>query len=626
MTMWKRLGVYVLGGLLAACGSGGGTGTPGTDGTPGQNGKNSLVRVVAEPAGTHCPNGGTAVHSGLDANSNGTLDDTEVTSTAYTCNGANGNSGQSGTQVLVRLDPEPAGTHCAQGGTLVSSGVDANSNGTLESAEVTSTAYVCNGADGTEGSAGTPGTPGTKSLVRLDPEPAGTHCEQGGTAVHSGLDANGNNTLDNAEITQTQYVCSGPSGYPTGWTASAPEGATGYVPVGIWLPSGRSAKLFKVNASSRLKITVSDNFGAGIGPNDGNGYYAVRMKGNGVSYTCIVRQHNWNASGWSNEYHLPLATVCLTDTLPMGLYEFETWVHASTGTSHVGAVSSQTALIVEEMPTTPTYGFSALGGVVATTSTAYQQAPDRRVTYAKQSASTLLKVTLADTLRVAYNRNGEWGIVMVRMDGNDTSCYTGKYDAQGTGGNFHNPFVMTCVLPGVPAGSHTFSVWMRSVNGGEVHLGWERAPLLVVEEISNQNLTYSNGNAESGELSGNWAGVGSRQVQHNVSAEGKTLRVTYSDTFRAVYSCNGRYGYFQLYVDNQPTNCINGQYVYSSGLPVQDHHHPVNQICLVKNLSPGPHTFSIWSTTRHSWDGTACGSNYFGRNRGQNLLMVEELP
>jgi hypothetical protein len=42
-------------------------------------------------------------------------------------------------------------------------------------------------------------------------------------------------------------------------------------------------------------------------------------------------------------------------------------------------------------------------------------------------------------------------------------------------------------------------------------------------------------------------------------------------------------------------------------------------VCLVKGLSAGTHTFSIWSTT-------GCGSNYFGWNRGQNLLLVEEMP
>jgi hypothetical protein len=267
------------------------------------------------------------------------------------------------------------------------------------------------------------------------------------------------------------------------------------------------------------------------------------------------------------------------------------------------------------------------GGISQTTSTTFQKADGRTLTYTKQTSSTLLKVTLADTFRVSYNQNGGSGFIMIRMDGRDTSCYAGQYDAQGVGGDFHHPMVMTCVLAGVATGAHNFDVWIRSVSGGAVYLGWERSyPLLMVEEIANQNLSYSNGSSASGELSGDWAGVGARQVQHTVSAAGKTIRVTYSDTFRATANCGGRWGFYHVYVDGQPAGCGNAQYSYNSGSSAHDHHHQINQTCLVKNLAPGAHTFSIWSTTRYSWDGTACGSNFFGWNRGQNLLLVEELP
>jgi hypothetical protein len=214
---------------------------------------------------------------------------------------------------------------------------------------------------------------------------------------------------------------------------------------------------------------------------------------------------------------------------------------------------------------------------------------------------------------------------MIRMDGADTTCQTGKYDAQGTGGDHHNPFVLTCILANVGVGARTFDVWIRSDTRGDMDLGRLRGhPTLLVEEIPASGTTYTNGGAPSGELSGDWAAVGTRQVTHNVSAAGKTVKVTYSDTFRAVAGCNGRAGLFQLYVDNQPTHCSNGQYVYNTGAG-QDHHHPINQICLVSDLTPGNHTFAIWSTSIDS-NGTSCGSNAFGSFRGQNLLMVEELP
>lgn len=95
--------------------------------------------------------------------------------------------------ILVRLVPEPAnGGHCAEGGTAVQSGPDRNGNGRLDDDEVTHTDFVC----------------GLAALTRLVPEPAsGGHCAEGGTAVQSGLDRNGNGRLDDTEVAHTDFVC-----------------------------------------------------------------------------------------------------------------------------------------------------------------------------------------------------------------------------------------------------------------------------------------------------------------------------------------------------------------------------------------------------------------------------------
>jgi hypothetical protein len=491
------------------------------NGQPG-SGPRALVRLESEPTGTNCSQGGTVVRSGLDTNGNGTLEPAEVASTSYVCNGAPGTPG-SGPRALVRLESEPTGANCAQGGTAVRSGLDTNNNGTLESSEVTSTSYVCNGASGQQG------TPGAQALVRLDQEPAGTNCSQGGTAVRSGLDTNSNGTLEMSEVTQTQYICSAEAAYATGWVASSPTAyATGYVPEDLWFPTGRKVSILKTSPTSRLKVMVSDNMSIGIGVNGGTGYYTVRINGRVTSGSCQQATYNWNASGWTHHYRFPFATVCLTDPLPVGLYEFETWVYTDSGKGYVGSNAPEALLFVEEMPSTASYGFSKEGGMFETKSTTdYVKASGRTVIHAKQSGSTLLKLTLADTLRVGYQQNGGDGIVMVRMDGTDTTCSHRKYDGQGAGGDFQDPFVMTCILSGVAAGSHTFDVWLRSISGEEASLGWNRSSLLLlVEELSSQNLTYSNGSVASGELSGAWAGVVGRQVQHNVSSAGKALRVT----------------------------------------------------------------------------------------------------
>jgi hypothetical protein len=61
----------------------------GVQGPAGQDGKNTLVNTTSEPAGTNCPNGGTKIDVGLDADGNGILDTGEVNSslTKYVCNG-----------------------------------------------------------------------------------------------------------------------------------------------------------------------------------------------------------------------------------------------------------------------------------------------------------------------------------------------------------------------------------------------------------------------------------------------------------------------------------------------------------------------------------------------------------
>src|SRR5678815_119667 len=45
--------------------------------------------------------------------------------------------------VLVRRDPVPAGATCAFGGAALHTGIDDNRNGVLDDAEITATTYVC---------------------------------------------------------------------------------------------------------------------------------------------------------------------------------------------------------------------------------------------------------------------------------------------------------------------------------------------------------------------------------------------------------------------------------------------------------------------------------------------------
>ncbi len=80
-----------------ACnGDSGNGGSNGTGGGNGSNGQTSLVKTSIEPTGTNCATGGTKIDTGMDLNDNGQLENSEITSTQYTCNGGVGGSSGDG--------------------------------------------------------------------------------------------------------------------------------------------------------------------------------------------------------------------------------------------------------------------------------------------------------------------------------------------------------------------------------------------------------------------------------------------------------------------------------------------------------------------------------------------------
>lgn len=106
-----------------------------------------------------------------------------------------GSDGDDGLNFLVDVDDEPAGSNCLAGGSVITTGADLNGDGVLDADEVTDTSYVC--ADDGSGD----------QMVSIDAEPAGSNCEFGGTAIHEGVDTDGNGSLAGDEITETTYIC-----------------------------------------------------------------------------------------------------------------------------------------------------------------------------------------------------------------------------------------------------------------------------------------------------------------------------------------------------------------------------------------------------------------------------------
>jgi hypothetical protein len=176
---------------LAACGGGDGGGAD----TPALH-PTAAYRTLTLAPGTQCPAGGVQVDMGVDDNANGTLDTAEIDSTEYVCNGLDGTA--------LAVSVEPDGLNCAAGGLKIETGADDDADGILDPAEVDLTRYVCDGAAG---------APSPATVVRSTPVAVGDAiCPRGGFILASGADDSGDGLLQDAEVDFAQHVCSGADG------------------------------------------------------------------------------------------------------------------------------------------------------------------------------------------------------------------------------------------------------------------------------------------------------------------------------------------------------------------------------------------------------------------------------
>jgi len=170
--------------------------------------KKFLIVTSNVEKGESCTTGGTKIEIGLDANTDGILNTGEIDSTLtrFVCNGTTPN------KVLVTAIDEAAGDNCVTGGLKVQIGEDVDDSGTLGESEINAelTQYVCNG------------TVGKNSLVITTVEEAGENCVDGGVKIEVGIDANADGVLNDSEVNSalTKYICDGlvPDGATTGNT------------------------------------------------------------------------------------------------------------------------------------------------------------------------------------------------------------------------------------------------------------------------------------------------------------------------------------------------------------------------------------------------------------------------
>lgn len=113
----------------------------------GLDGMNSLVQIDVEPVGENCAAGGYKISNGIDLNNDQVLNEDEVLSINFLCHGINGTDGMDGFSSLIRVLHETTSDYCPVGGYLIHSGIDFNMNDSLDDDEIQSTYYICHGSD-----------------------------------------------------------------------------------------------------------------------------------------------------------------------------------------------------------------------------------------------------------------------------------------------------------------------------------------------------------------------------------------------------------------------------------------------------------------------------------------------
>lgn len=442
----------------------GAAGSQGTAGPSGDSGFTGLIRTNVESASTRCSAGGLRVSVGIDANRNGVLDDNEVSSSDVVCNGfagatgatgASGASGAAGTTgadgigSLVLMTIEAVGPNCTAGGTRVSAGRDVNRNAVLDTSEVSSIQYVCNGSNGAAGMTGPTGAVGATgptgaagsagaigatgptgvsgadgftTLVLMSSEASGSNCAAGGVRVSAGRDLNRSGVLDAIEVQASDYLCKGATGAAgatgaTGATGNAGNaGATGAT--GTTGASGASGAAGATGASGLSSLIGMVVEPAGVNCSNGGARLDSGLDGNGngvldsaeisaTRYACNGAIGATGASGANG------ATGAAGTPGANG-------AAGASGATGAGGLNGLVAITTESSGSNCTYGGQRItagldsngngvldAGEIATTTYVCNGVPGPGVTWTSTSSSATAVIAQANTGVLAANNSAE---------------------------------------------------------------------------------------------------------------------------------------------------------------------------------------------------------------------------
>jgi MYXO-CTERM domain-containing protein len=189
-----------------------------------------------------CAEGGSELHFGLDADASGQLEEPEIASISYVCTAAGAPAIAFSSEPLDEAPPA-----CPKGAIALELGVDRDDDGSLEDTEVQATHVLC--AD-------------LAAPVNLSPVPADeSTCKQGGIELSSGVDRTGDLTIDSEERTAISRLCAGSGSFslslPLAASDSCPQG-------GVRLAGGVDGELGSALEADAIKSAVDLCAGANL--------------------------------------------------------------------------------------------------------------------------------------------------------------------------------------------------------------------------------------------------------------------------------------------------------------------------------------------------------------------------
>ena len=144
-----------------------------------------------DSGGSVCPNGGVLITTYIDGDGNGAMDSSEITDRSKVCNGSDG---AESSEVLT-VSRSASINECPNGGNTVTIGRDVDGNGVLDESEILNSLIACHTSSG------------PSSLIRFENTSDSLDCPGILVEMHTGFDDNGDGELQDGEVRRTESFC-----------------------------------------------------------------------------------------------------------------------------------------------------------------------------------------------------------------------------------------------------------------------------------------------------------------------------------------------------------------------------------------------------------------------------------